>query len=112
MVYALDIHPLAIRKVERIAQDKGLTNVKTILSDCRTGLLDGSVNVVLLYDIFHMLGEPAAVLAELHRILASGGTLSCDIDHMSKEEAIAKIVDTGLFELAGRGKRTLSFSKR
>ena len=37
-VYALDVHPLAIARVENLAARRGLTNVKTIRSDCRTGL--------------------------------------------------------------------------
>ncbi|GAH29083.1 unnamed protein product, partial [marine sediment metagenome] len=36
-IYALDIHPLAIQMVQRIATKKQLTNVETICSDCKTG---------------------------------------------------------------------------
>ena len=48
-IYALDIHPLAIQRVENIASKKQLTNVETICSDCKTELSDNSVDVVLLY---------------------------------------------------------------
>jgi ubiquinone/menaquinone biosynthesis C-methylase UbiE len=61
-VYALDIHPLAIRKVQDIASKKRLANVETILSDCQTGLPDNSLDVVLLYDVFHHLSDPDGVL--------------------------------------------------
>jgi len=47
-IYALDIHPLAIKKVQSIASNNGLRNVKTIQSDCKTGLLNNSMDVVLL----------------------------------------------------------------
>ncbi len=36
-IYALDFHPLAIEKVQKITSKKHLTNVKTILSDCKIG---------------------------------------------------------------------------
>ena len=36
-IHALDIHPLAIRKVKDIASKRQLANVETILSDCQTG---------------------------------------------------------------------------
>lgn len=35
-IYALDIHPLAIKKVNIIAAKKRLSNVVTINSDCKT----------------------------------------------------------------------------
>ena len=57
MVYALDIHPLAVESVRRAAAKKRLSNVETILSDCATGLDDGNIDVVLLYDTFHGLGD-------------------------------------------------------
>ena len=42
MVYALDIHPLAISAVEKKATKEGLTNIATIISDRDTGLPDES----------------------------------------------------------------------
>jgi ubiquinone/menaquinone biosynthesis C-methylase UbiE len=36
-IYALDIQPLAIEMVKKIAAKNHLTNVETILSDCKTG---------------------------------------------------------------------------
>ena len=112
-VYALDIHPLAVQRVQGLAKRKQLTNVKTILSDCDTGLPDGSVDVVLLYDIFHMLSEPQAVLTELHRVLKPGGMLSFIDPHMGKDDIIAGVTDDGsLFRLSKKGEHTYSFSPR
>jgi len=65
-IYALDIHPLAIQRVQGIAAKKQLANVETICSDCKTGLPDNSVDVVLLYDTLHDLSDPNGVLEELH----------------------------------------------
>ncbi|NQS89659.1 methyltransferase domain-containing protein, partial [Patescibacteria group bacterium] len=65
-IYALDIHPLAIQRVQSITSKRQLTNVKTICSDCKTGLPNDSIDVILLYDIFHELNNPNAVLEELH----------------------------------------------
>ena len=111
-VYALDIHPLAVRKVEKLAEDRGLTNVETILSGCETGLPGESVDVALLLDIFHMLSEPERVLGELHRVLKPNGLLVSSIDHMSVEKALEQIVATGLFELSDRGRKVLNLTKR
>ena len=61
-VYALDIHPLAIQRVQNISSKKKLTNITTICSDCLTDLENNSIDVVLLYDTFHHLSNPDSVL--------------------------------------------------
>jgi ubiquinone/menaquinone biosynthesis C-methylase UbiE len=110
-VYALDIHPLAIQMVEGRAAKNGLANVMTIQSDCRTGLPDGSVDVALLYDVFHDLGQPGIVLEELHRILKPDGVLSLSDHHLKENDIISGITQSGLFILARKGRKTYSFQK-
>ena len=112
-IYALDIHPFAIQSVQNIVSKKKLTNVETICSDCKTGLPDNSVDVVLLYDTFHTLSEPNAVLEELHRVLKPNGILSFSSgNHMKENEIVSKVTDRGLFRLLSKGKRTYSFLKK
>lgn len=111
-VYALDLHPLAVRRVQELARKRRLGNVETIQSDCRSRLPDGSVDVVLLYDIFHMLSEPDAVLAELHRVLKAQGTLSLLDPHMREEDLVSGVTRGGLFTLAAKGERTYRFAKQ
>jgi len=110
-IYALDIHPLAIQMVQSIASKKQLTNVETICSDCKTGLPDNSVDVVLLYDTLHMLSDPNGVLEELHRVLKPKGILSFSDHHMKENEIISKMTDKGLFRLSRKGKRVYNFFK-
>jgi len=110
-VYALDIHPLAIRKVQCIASKKQLANVETILSDCKTGLPDDSLDVVLLYDIFHHLSDPDVVLEELHRVLKPDGILSFSDHHMKENEIVSGVTNSGLFRLLRKGQRTYTFLK-
>ncbi len=111
-VYALDIHPLAIQRVKNIVRKKQLTNVETIHSDCPTGLPDRSVDVVMLYDIFHMLDNPLAILTELHRVLKPGRTLSVSDHHMRQDAIVSGITNSHLFQLATRGKHTYNFAKQ
>jgi len=75
-VYALDIHPLAIKSVEKQIRKKGLKNVKTILSDLNTGLPDESVDIVLLYNVLPMVKNRPALIKELYRVLKARGALS------------------------------------
>jgi ubiquinone/menaquinone biosynthesis C-methylase UbiE len=109
-VYALDIHPLAIQRVQNIARKRRLANVGTIQTDCETGLPDNSVDVVLLYDVFHGLSDPQAILTELHRVLKRDGTLSFNDHHMHEAEILSRVTSGHLFKLARKGKRTFSFS--
>ena len=110
-IYALDIHPLAIKIVQGIAAKKHLTNVEIVCSDCKTGLPDNSVDVVLLYDTLHALSDPNGVLDELHRILKPGGVLSFNDHHMKEDEIISGVMAGGLFKLLKKGERVYNFSK-
>lgn len=111
-VYALDIHPLAIRKVQGIASKKQLANVKTILSDCKTGLHRNSLDAVLLYDAFHHLSDPDGVLKELHRVLKPNGILSLSDHHMKEREILAEVTNGRLFRPLRKGQRTYTFLKK
>jgi ubiquinone/menaquinone biosynthesis C-methylase UbiE len=110
-VYALDIHPLAVKKVEKAARKNSLANIQTILSDCATGLQDASLDVVLLYDIFHCLSNPGQILKELHRVLKPGGVLSFSDHHMKEEDILSKVTEGGLFSLSNRGEKTYTFRR-
>jgi ubiquinone/menaquinone biosynthesis C-methylase UbiE len=111
-IYALDIHPLALQKIRKIASKKRLTNVETIHSDCNTGLPDQSVDAVLLYDTFHDLEDGEAVLKELHRILKPNGILSFSDHHLKEQNILEKVTSANLFVLSQMGKKTYSFAKK
>ena len=108
-IYSLDIHPLAIKMAEEKAAKNGHANIRTILSDCATGLPDNSIDVVLHYDIFHMLDNREDVLRELHRVLKPDGILSFSDHHMQEKSIVSGVAGGSLFELAVKGKRTYSF---
>ena len=110
-IYALDVHPLAIRAVQGIASRKRLKNVQTILSNRKTGLPPNSVDLVLLYDILHDLDDASGVLAELHRILKPKGILSLSDHHLKQDEIIPRVTNRGLFKLSAKRKRTFSFMR-
>ncbi len=111
-VYALDLNPFAVASVQKKARRKGLTRVETIQSDGPTGLGDESVNVVLVYDVFHELDDADAVLRELHRVMRAGGTLSFSDHHLEEEEAISRLAVGGLFEFSKKHKNTYAFVKK
>jgi len=75
-VYALDIHPLAIKTVEKKIRKKGFVNIDTIISDLNTKLPDKSVDIILLYNILPMIKNRLALIKELYRVLRIGGIIS------------------------------------
>jgi ubiquinone/menaquinone biosynthesis C-methylase UbiE len=111
-VYALDIHPLAIHRVQHIASKKHLANVETILSDCKTSLHRSSLDVVLLYDVFHHLSDRNGVLQELHRVLKADGILSFSDHHMKEREILAEVTSDGSFKPLRKGQKTYTFLKK
>ncbi|OGO31376.1 MAG: SAM-dependent methyltransferase [Chloroflexi bacterium RBG_16_56_11] len=109
-IYALDVNPLAIKSVQSLARKKKLDNVTTIQADCATGLPDSSVDIALLYDVFHHLSQPRDVLAELYRILKKGGVISVSDHHLTEDKIISGITGTGLFRLVKKGQKVHNFS--
>lgn len=110
-IYALDMHPQAIRSVKNIAFKKSLNNVDTILSDGKTGLPDMSVDFVLLYDVLHHLNLPELILAELHRVLKPEGVLAMSDHHMKDEDITQTVTAPGSFKLLRRGELAFYFTK-
>lgn len=108
-VWAVDYSPLALREVRRQVRARGLANVETIETDQATGLPDQSADMVLMYDVFHALDDPAGVLAELHRVLKPGGVLSVRHHHTRPELVISAIAATGLFAYVGTTGGTITF---
>jgi ubiquinone/menaquinone biosynthesis C-methylase UbiE len=110
-IFAIDIHPLAIKSAQDISTKSGLENVKTIHSDCKTGLPDQSIDVVLLYDTYHDLSNPDEVLQEIKRILKPEGILSFSDHHMTDPAIREKITKDNLFSLLKKNNKTYTFSK-
>ena len=111
MVYALDIHPLAISAVEKKATKEGLTNIATILSDRDTGLPDESIDVVLLYDVIRSIKDKRALLKELHRVMKENGLLSILAEHIKVEDVLEIAEKDGLFSLRDRHGKLLNFER-
>jgi ubiquinone/menaquinone biosynthesis C-methylase UbiE len=111
-VYACDIQPLAASFIQRKAAEAGVANVAFLCAGRDTGLAAESVDVVLLYDVLHMLSEPAAVLTELSRILRPGGLLSVSDHHMEEVRIRSVVEEEPGFVFERPGAVTLLFARR
>ncbi len=106
-VYALDYFARQLKIVNLRAKKSGLTNIKTILSDSKTGLPDESVDLIWMCDVLHEIAEKRAVLEELCRVLKSDGVLA--IHDGMRDEILGYTID--LFSLTERGDKFYKFNK-
>lgn len=94
-VYAVDIHPLAIKAIKERAERKNLQNVVPILS---TGypvdIGSHSADVIYALDMLHHVKKPSDFLKELHRLLKPSGTLFIESGHQRLVKARQKIVNS------------------
>ena len=113
MVYALDIHPLAIERVQEKIKKNHVTNVKTILASAtKTELPDHSIDLAFLFGIIHRINEVfEEILEEMYRILRVNGILSIQKSRPSKEDIIAAVERKGFMYLTA-SQRILRFRKK
>jgi ubiquinone/menaquinone biosynthesis C-methylase UbiE len=112
LVYALDIHPLAIQAVDRRVAKEKLINVKTIRSGRYTELPTNSVDTIILYDVLHSIHDKQALLQELYRVLKPNGRLSVLPDHMTRDELLEIIQARNPFLLQTQHGEVFEFNKR
>ena len=102
-VYALDINPLAVRRVQQKIEEESATNVKTILADAaETGLPDQSFDLIFLFGFVHSIEGLGNIVTELHRLLKPAGILS--VEGLSR-------LSSGLFRPLKRQGRISQFRK-
>jgi len=111
LVYALDTHHLAVKMVEQKARKKGLANIKTILSNCSTSLPDNCLDLIIFFDVFHVLDNQEEVLLELHRVLKPNAIMYFSDHHLKEDHIVSTLTKKGLFKLKSKGRKTFSFSK-
>jgi len=108
-VVAVDIQPLAIRRLRRAAARRGFNHLQVIHRDDLQGVPSESADVALLLDVLHEMDEPDAALAEVGRVLKQGGIL-CARDHCMKRAGLLQsLTENGQFRLAGESGELLRF---
>ena len=104
-VYAFEARPDLLERIKERAGNEGLTNIETVLSDRskpNINLQDESVDVILVYDVMHEIGDRLALLEELSRVLKRDGFLSVFPMHMGTDSMLDVMRECGLFCLRDR----------
>ena len=77
IVYATDVNPLAIKRVEQKIHSQRIQNVKPVLINAASsGLQDSSIDLSFVFGLRYISGGLSHLLSEMHRILKPGGLLS------------------------------------
>jgi ubiquinone/menaquinone biosynthesis C-methylase UbiE len=76
VVYAVDINPVLLGHIERIATAKGFSNVRTVLAAEDDPLLPEPVDLVFMCDTLHAIEDRAAYLETLRGHLRPGGRIA------------------------------------
>ncbi len=110
LVVALDIHPLAVRRVRQKAREAGLANILPILAEAsHTGLREGVVDVAFLFGIVHKVDAYLVeLLAEMRRVLSAGGVLSVETRVGGK---LVQVAQAQGFALEAKERRIWRFRK-
>ncbi len=117
MVYAVDIHELAIEKVIKKLKQNNLNNIETRLAkgyehgkyDC--GLPDKIADMVCAIDMFFSIKDPDNFLKEIYRILKDEGICILDFEHQGRIKTKEKIRNSGLFDILEETKDHIKIKK-
>jgi ubiquinone/menaquinone biosynthesis C-methylase UbiE len=111
IVYAVDVHEMAIESVERQIKKYNLTNVRAVLTDGKkTAIPDSSADLIYALDMFHMVKETGPFLNELCRITKHNGILIIEDGHQPRSLSKEKILGSGAWKIIGEEKRFLRCS--
>ncbi|MBD3193255.1 MAG: methyltransferase domain-containing protein [Candidatus Heimdallarchaeota archaeon] len=114
VVYAIDVNPFAIKKVEKKMAKKKVTNIKPILTDVKeTGLPDNSIDLAFFFGVIHSLIESLdKTLLEMDRILKKDGIISIQKSWKNEENIVNLVEESGKFVLIENSKRIMKFCKK
>ena len=110
-IYAIDTHPLAIKKVQEKVEREGIRNVNPILANASdTGLPDKSIDLAFIFGLRYIAGGLENLISEMYRILKHEGVLSFEKTRGSEKKLIDDVEREG-FIYSGREARIFLFEK-
>jgi len=100
MVYALDMDSTELSRLAKEAQSEGIKNIRSLeaSSVIAVGLEEGSIDVVLLFDVLHYMtvDDRKPLYAEIHRVLKEEGRLFVYPKHVKSDQPLWNLSDMEL----------------
>lgn len=92
-VYALDVNQAALNEVKTRLKRERLQNIMTIRADKEEiALAEESIDIILLYDVIHLIKGKENLIKRLHKMLKLNSILSVFPHHHFKREEIIKLI--------------------
>jgi ubiquinone/menaquinone biosynthesis C-methylase UbiE len=96
LVYAVDIHELAVKSAFRAISKYNLKNVKPVLTDGKiVNIPSQAADSIYALDMFHMVKDTRPFLQELNRIIKPGGILFLEDGHQPRSLTREKVLNSG-----------------
>ncbi len=109
LVYAVDIHELAVKSAFRTIKKRNLKNVRPVLTDGKiVDILSHTADIIYALDMFHMVKNTHLFLQELNRIIKPGGILFLEDGHQPRTLTKEKVLNSGCWNIL---EETRSFIK-
>jgi len=100
LVYAVDIHELAVKSAFRTIKKHNLNNVKPISTDGKTvDIPSQTADIIYALDMFHMVKNTQQFLQELSRVLKPGGFLFLEDGHQARSLTKEKVLGSGCWNI-------------
>ena len=106
LVYAVDIHELAIKSVERLISKYNLGNVETLQTNGNNvEMPENTADLIYALDMFHMVKDPKSFLLELNRIGKPNCVLILEDGHQSRKRSKEKVEKSECWEIEKEHKK-------
>jgi ubiquinone/menaquinone biosynthesis C-methylase UbiE len=100
LVYAVDIHELAIKSVKKLITKYKLYNLKTLQTDGnKVEISDNTADLIYALDMFHMVKDYKSFLSELNRIGKCDCTLILEDGHQPRKKSKGKVEKSGYWKI-------------
>ncbi len=109
LVYAVDVHELAVKSAFRATEKHNLKNVKPVQTNGKTvNIPSHTADIIYALDMFHMVKNTKQFLQELNRITKPGGILFLEDGHQPRSLTKEKVLGSGCWSIV---EETRSFIK-
>ena len=106
LVYAVDIHELAIKSVKKLITKQKLSNVIAIQTDGnKVEISNNTADLIYALDVFHMVKDYKSFLSELNRIGKCDCTLILEDGHQSRNKSKEKIEKSECWKIVKEHKK-------
>lgn len=109
LVYAIDVHPKAVQRVQRKVTESGVRNVQILLKNASsTGLPDQCIDRAFIFGMPRVVGGQEKVITEIRRLLRPGGELAY-MKSRGSESGLIKAVEKARLSFSREEGRILLF---